>query len=48
MVVANLEGSLVAQSGGQDYLKARRPDLYGPLTEKTGREQDARSLKFKE
>ena len=48
MVVADLEGSLVGQSGGQDYLKARRPDLYGPLTEKTGREEDARSLKFKE
>lgn len=48
MVVADLDGSLVGPSGGQDYLKARRPDLYGPLTEKTGREEDARNLKFKE
>ncbi len=48
MVIADLDGSLVGPSGGQDYLKARRPDLYGLLTERTGREQDARSLKFKE
>ena len=48
MVIADLEGSLVAMSGGQDYIKARRPDLYGALSEKTGREEDARSLKFKE
>lgn len=48
MVIADLDGSLIAASGGQDYLKARRPDLYGPLTERTGREENARSLKFKE
>ncbi|HKT11927.1 MAG TPA: nitrilase family protein [Terriglobia bacterium] len=48
MVIADLDGSLIAASGGQDYLKARRPDLYGPLTEKTGREVNTRSLKFKE
>jgi N-carbamoylputrescine amidase len=48
MVIADLDGSLVGSSGGQDYLKARRPELYSPLTEKTGREEDARSLKFKE
>ena len=48
MVIADLEGSLLAPSVGQAFLKARRPDLYGPLTEKTGREEDTRSLKFKE
>ncbi|TAM81001.1 MAG: acyltransferase [Acidobacteria bacterium] len=48
MVVADLDGSLVAPSVGQAFLKARRPDLYRPLTEKTGREEDTRSLKFKE
>jgi predicted amidohydrolase len=48
MVIADLDGSLVAPSVGQAFLKARRPDLYRPLVEKTGREEDTRSLKFKE
>jgi len=48
MVIADLEGSLVAPSVGQAFLKARRPDLYRALAEKTGREEDTRSLKFKE
>jgi predicted amidohydrolase len=48
MVIADLDGSLVAPSVGQAFLKARRPDLYGSLAEKTGREEDTRSLKFKE
>jgi N-carbamoylputrescine amidase len=48
MVIADLDGSLVAPSVGQAFLKARRPDLYRPLAEKTGREEDTRSLKFKE
>ena len=48
MVFADLDGSLVAPSVGQAFLKARRPDLYRPLVEQTGREEDTRSLKFKE
>jgi predicted amidohydrolase len=48
MVMADLDGSLVAPSVGQAFLKARRSDLYRPLAEKTGREEDTRSLKFKE
>ncbi|HEX5412629.1 MAG TPA: nitrilase family protein [Terriglobia bacterium] len=48
MVIADLDGSLVTPSVGQAFLKARRPDLYGSLAEKTGREEDTRSLKFKE
>ena len=48
MVIADLDGSLVAPSVGQAFLKARRPELYGSLIEKTGREEDTRSLKFKE
>jgi predicted amidohydrolase len=48
MVIADLDGSLLAPSVGQAFLKARRPDLYGPLAEKTGREEDTRNLKFKE
>jgi N-carbamoylputrescine amidase len=48
MVIADLDGSLVAPSVGQAFLKARRPDLYRTLAEKTGMEEDTRSLKFKE
>jgi N-carbamoylputrescine amidase len=48
MVIADLDGSLVAPSVGQAFLKARRPDLYRTLAEKTGREENTRSLKFKE
>ena len=48
MVIADLDGALVAPSVGQAFLKARRPDIYRPLTQKTGREEDTRSLKFKE
>ena len=48
MVIADLDGSLLAPSVGQAFLKARRPDLYRSLAEKTGREEDTRSLKFKE
>ena len=47
MVIADLAGSLVAPSVGQAFLKARRPDLYRALAEKTGREEDTRNLKFK-
>ena len=48
MVIAELDGSLLAPSAGQSFLKARRPDLYRSLAGKTGREEDTRSLKFKE
>jgi predicted amidohydrolase len=48
MVIADLDGALVAPSVGQAFLKARRPELYRTLTERTGREEDTRSLKFKE
>jgi len=48
MVIADLDGALVAPSVGQAFLKARRPELYRSLIERTGREEDTRSLKFKE
>ncbi len=48
MVIADLDGSLVAPSVGQAFLKARRANLYHPLAEQTGREEDMRSLKLKE
>ena len=46
MVVADLDPSLRESSGGERYIRARRPELYGPLTERTGKEQDTRSVRF--
>lgn len=46
MVVADLHPGALDMSTGQRWIKARRPDLYGPLTELTGKEQDTRTVRF--
>lgn len=46
MVVADLDASLRERATGVRWIKARRPELYGPLTELTGREQDTRFVRF--
>ena len=48
MVVADLCPELLAQSTGRSWIQARRPNLYSPLTQATGRERDARVLKLEE
>ena len=48
MVVADLDASLLEQATGRLWLQARRPDLYAELCVPTGREKDARQLKFEE
>jgi predicted amidohydrolase len=48
MVVADLDASLLANCTGQKWIRARRPDLYTPLTVPTGLECDTRKLKFEE
>lgn len=48
MVVADLDGSLLDQATGRLWIRARRPELYGPLAERTGHERDTRQLKFEE
>jgi predicted amidohydrolase len=48
MVVADLDASLLEQATGRLWLQARRPDLYAELCLPTGRERDARQLKFEE
>jgi predicted amidohydrolase len=48
MVIADLDAALLADSTGRSWIRARRPDLYAPLTVPTGRECDTRSLKFAE
>ena len=46
MVVADLEAALLPTSSGRRWLRARRPELYGSLTRRTGLEQDTRSVRF--
>lgn len=46
MVVADLDRSLIPTSTGRRWLRARRPELYHPLTTATGREEDTRSVRF--
>ena len=46
MVVADLDPQLLDMCTGQRWIKTRRPSLYGPLTEHTGREQDTRTVRF--
>jgi predicted amidohydrolase len=48
MVVADLDASLLAEATGHLWIRARRPELYGPLTVPTGMECDTRMLKFSE
>ena len=46
MVVADLDLTLIPASTVRRWLRARRPELYGPLTVPTGIEQDTRTVRF--
>ena len=46
MVIADLDVGLLENATGRRWIRARRPELYGPLTVSTGRERDTRDLKF--
>ena len=46
MVVANLDASLLPLSSGRRWLTARRPELYGSLTRRTGMERETRQVRF--
>jgi predicted amidohydrolase len=48
MVVADLDASLLETSSGRRWLRARRPELYGLLAERTGKEQQTRRVRFGE
>jgi predicted amidohydrolase len=48
MVTAQLHRELLEHSTGRSWIQARRPELYNSLAQRTGRERDARSLKFEE
>ncbi len=46
MVMADLDPALFENCTGRRWLRSRRPELYGPLTEKTGVEEDTRTVRF--
>jgi len=46
MVTAELDASLLPASTGRMWIKARRPELYGLLTRRTGAERTTREIKF--
>ena len=46
IVTADIDLSLIEQSTGQRWIRTRRPELYKPLTEPTGREVSVRELRF--
>jgi predicted amidohydrolase len=46
MVVADLDASLLEMSSGRRWLRARRPELYGSLAVRTGKEQDTQRVRF--
>src|SRR5215210_3517640 len=48
MVVADLDGSLLPLSSGRRWLRARRPELYGSLAQRTGTEEETRKVRFGE
>jgi predicted amidohydrolase len=48
MVVADLDASLLPTSSGRRWLRARRPELYGSLTQPTGQELETRKVRFGE
>ncbi len=46
LVIADLDGSLIPRSTGRRWIKARRPELYSPLTATTAEQRDTRSVRF--
>jgi predicted amidohydrolase len=48
MVVADCDAALLEGCLGRRWISARRPELYAPLAEPTGRERGIRSVRFDE
>jgi predicted amidohydrolase len=46
MVVADLDASLLPMSSGRRWMRARRPELYESLTQRTGQEQATWQVRF--
>jgi predicted amidohydrolase len=46
IVVARLDPSIQSTCTGRRWLRSRRPELYGMIAERTGREEDTRIVRF--
>ncbi len=46
VVIADLDATLRDRATGVRWIKARRPELYGPLVTPTGKERDTRAVRF--
>jgi predicted amidohydrolase len=46
MVVADLDAGLIEKCTGRRWIRTRRPELYGPLAQPTGKEQPTRKVRF--
>lgn len=46
LVLADLDATLLERSTGQRWLKARRPELYSAIAERTSRERSTREVRF--
>jgi len=46
MLVGDLDLTLRERATGTRWIRARRPELYGPLTESSGEQEDTRSVRF--
>ena len=46
MVIADLQATLLDRSTGHRWIRTRRPELYAPLAQPTGREEPTRKVRF--
>ena len=46
LVVADLNAALLDRCTGRRWIRTRRPELYGPLTQPTGKEEPTRKVRF--
>ena len=46
IVIADLDPRLLLNSTGRRWIKSRRPELYGRLSTRTGKEEDTRKVRF--
>ena len=46
MVIADLDASLRERCTGVRWMRSRRPQLYAPLAQPTGQEEDTRAVRF--
>lgn len=47
MVIAEMDLSLIPTSNGKRWMKARRPELYSLIAQRTGEEEETRKVRFR-